>query len=124
MTSIAVTGASGALGRRLVDRLLEDPTVERVVAIDRRSFPRPADVDPDRLVSLRLDVAVDDAGTIYAVFPQDQGSGLRLWHTRSTDGGLTFSTEADIGAGAGLSNPRGVDMEVASEEATAGSVMA
>ncbi len=64
MTSIAVTGAAGAVGRRLVDLLLGDASVERVVAIDPR-WPGP-EGDPDRpeegpvLVGLRLDVTVDD----------------------------------------------------------------
>jgi nucleoside-diphosphate-sugar epimerase len=34
VTTVAVTGAEGLIGRRLVDRLLEDPAVTRVVAID------------------------------------------------------------------------------------------
>ena len=32
---VAVTGAAGSLGRRLVARLLDDSGVERVVALDR-----------------------------------------------------------------------------------------
>ena len=61
MTSIAVTGSSGAVGRRLVGLLLEEPTIERVVAIDRRSpgSPGPSGEGPT-LVPLRLDVTVDD----------------------------------------------------------------
>ena len=35
MSNIAVTGAAGPVGRRLVDRLLADPGVDRVVVIDR-----------------------------------------------------------------------------------------
>ena len=34
---VAVTGAFGALGRRLIARLEEDPTIDRIVAIDVRS---------------------------------------------------------------------------------------
>jgi len=34
---VAVTGAFGALGRRLLARLEEDPTIDRIVAIDVRS---------------------------------------------------------------------------------------
>lgn len=66
MTSIAVTGASGALGRRLVDRLLAEPTVERVVAIDRRYPPHRAGVDRERLTTLRLDVVLDDPSPAFA----------------------------------------------------------
>ncbi|NNF54991.1 MAG: NAD-dependent epimerase/dehydratase family protein [Acidimicrobiales bacterium] len=36
MLSIAVTGSAGALGKRVVQELLGDPDVYRVVAIDRR----------------------------------------------------------------------------------------
>ncbi len=36
-STIAITGASGSLGRVLVDRLVRDPRVERVVALDRRA---------------------------------------------------------------------------------------
>jgi nucleoside-diphosphate-sugar epimerase len=32
--TVAVTGAAGLVGQRLVSRLLEDPTVDRVVAVD------------------------------------------------------------------------------------------
>lgn len=38
---VVVTGASGSLGRRVCELARADPTVERVVAIDRRP-PRPA----------------------------------------------------------------------------------
>ena len=39
MTAVAVTGAGGALGRRLLPRLAADPGVDRVVAIDRVEVP-------------------------------------------------------------------------------------
>ncbi len=35
MSTIVITGAAGALGRRVVPRLLDDPNVARVVALDR-----------------------------------------------------------------------------------------
>ena len=38
MSIIAVTGAAGPVGRRVVDRLLADPDVRRIVAIDRERF--------------------------------------------------------------------------------------
>lgn len=38
MSHVAVTGAAGPVGRRVVGRLLDDPGVERVVSIDREPF--------------------------------------------------------------------------------------
>ncbi len=74
MRSIAVTGSAGAVGRGLVELLLDDPSVERVVAIDRRPAPAPtrpappsgsdadAQAEPPgvELIPVRLDVTVDD----------------------------------------------------------------
>lgn len=65
MASIAVTGAAGAVGRRLVDALLDDPTVERVVAIDIRPIASRTGGDGPDLVGLRLDVTVDDPGPAF-----------------------------------------------------------
>lgn len=62
--SIAVTGAAGYIGRRLVERLLADDTVERVIAAD----VRPAPLAHSKLTYLRqdisapLEVAFRDAG--------------------------------------------------------------
>jgi UDP-glucose 4-epimerase len=36
---IAVTGASGSLGRVLISRLLDDPGVETIIALDRKPLP-------------------------------------------------------------------------------------
>ncbi len=46
MSQIAVTGAAGPVGRRVVARLLADPEVERVVGVDREPI-RPVDDDDD-----------------------------------------------------------------------------
>lgn len=40
MSHVAVTGAAGPVGRRVVDLLLDDPAVDRVVTIDRRRLGR------------------------------------------------------------------------------------
>lgn len=43
-----------------------------------------------------VDVAMDGASRIYAVFTQDRGSGDRVFFSRSTDGGVTFSPEVEV----------------------------
>lgn len=48
MSRVAVTGAAGPVGRRLVDRLLADEAVRVVVAIDRRT-PVPTHAEHDRV---------------------------------------------------------------------------
>jgi nucleoside-diphosphate-sugar epimerase len=53
MSHIAVTGAAGPVGRRVVARLLEDPTVQRVVAIDREPFGGTDDRVESHRVQLR-----------------------------------------------------------------------
>jgi nucleoside-diphosphate-sugar epimerase len=48
--SVVVTGAAGALGRRLCARLASDPTIDGVVALDREAVPagdRPIDLLAD-----------------------------------------------------------------------------
>jgi hypothetical protein len=44
------------------------------------------------------DVHVSDNGTVHAIFVQNRGAGNRLWYTRSTDGGSTFSPEVNFDA--------------------------
>lgn len=51
MTAIAVTGASGSVGRRVVEALAADPAVGRIRAVDRIPLVSPAEVD-FRLVDL------------------------------------------------------------------------
>lgn len=59
MSRIAVTGAAGPVGRRVVARLLADPEVERVVTIDREPVAGAVPDDP-RLVSHRLQLKGDE----------------------------------------------------------------
>ncbi len=56
MVSIAVTGASGAVGKRVMRLLVDEPSIERIVAIDRR---RPTTVDPS-VEPHQLDLMTDD----------------------------------------------------------------
>ncbi len=77
MTTVAITGASGRLGRRLVEVLIRRPDISRVVGLDRRSpsgltssrfVHRPSDVtDPAIGEALRgVDVVVHLATRIDA----------------------------------------------------------
>ena len=59
---VVVTGAAGALGRRVIARLNADPTVERVVALDRR--PDPAAEAPVDLLTADLKVAFEGAEAV------------------------------------------------------------
>ena len=62
MSHVAVTGAAGPVGRRVVQRLLDDPAVDRVVAIDRASMSGadwPADAPVDRHQGALLDSDLD-----------------------------------------------------------------
>lgn len=54
MKNVAVTGASGLIGERLLGRLTADPEVERVIVLDIR---RPA-VDSPKITFLEKDVSV------------------------------------------------------------------
>ena len=51
--SVAVTGSAGALGRRVVEELVGDPEVYRVVAIDRR----PQRVVDDKVAVVRMAIS-------------------------------------------------------------------
>jgi nucleoside-diphosphate-sugar epimerase len=53
MLSVAVTGSAGALGRRVINDLAYDPSVVRVVAIDRR----PQRLSSEKVESVRIDVS-------------------------------------------------------------------
>ena len=53
MLSVAVTGSAGALGRRVVDDLVAEPSVVRVVAIDRR----PQRLSSEKVESVRIELS-------------------------------------------------------------------
>jgi nucleoside-diphosphate-sugar epimerase len=72
---VVVTGAAGALGRRVVARLAADPDVRDVVAIDRDPQPAPA----VGVVVHRLDLAKADLKPVF------EGASVVL-HLAQTDG--------------------------------------
>lgn len=58
MESIVVTGASGAIGRRVVRQLAADPDVQRVIAVDRISLSLvPAKIETYKIDILSASVA-------------------------------------------------------------------
>ena len=58
MLSVAVTGSAGALGERVVNDLVNEPAVVRVVAIDRR----PQRHASEKVESVRIELSVGDDG--------------------------------------------------------------
>lgn len=62
METIVVTGASGAVGRRVVRQLAADPDIHRIVAIDRTS---PAFV-PAKAETHKIDILSDEMVELFA----------------------------------------------------------
>lgn len=64
MLSIVVTGASGAVGSRVIKQLAERPAVDRIVAIDRRKpfKVRPKSAEGPQIEFHQLDLMADDLG--------------------------------------------------------------
>lgn len=62
MSRVAVTGAAGPVGRRLVARLLEDEAVKEVVAIDRHDL----ETTDDRVVVHRIQLKEADLDPLLA----------------------------------------------------------
>ncbi len=58
MLSVAVTGSAGAFGRRVVNDLVAEPSVVRVVAIDRR----PQQISSDKVESVRVELSNSGTG--------------------------------------------------------------
>jgi UDP-glucose 4-epimerase len=57
---VAVTGASGYIGERIVERLLAEPSIERVIGIDIRRSP----IEHEKLTSIVRDVT-DPLDTLF-----------------------------------------------------------
>lgn len=74
---IVVTGATGNLGSRIVAALVDDPTIESVVALARRR-PQfdPLDTSSERVTWAELDVAQDDLVGAASAPQRRRGAGL------------------------------------------------
>jgi len=91
MTVVAVTGAAGRAGQRVVTRVLSDPNVERVIGLDI-GRPRPS-ADP-RLTNIHADVASDELGgvldgvdtVVHLAFSSRTESDERAAHRVNVDG--------------------------------------
>lgn len=66
MESVVVTGAGGSVGRRVVSRLLDTPTVGRIVALDRVAGPQAETDDHDRLTRHTVDLRTADLASLLA----------------------------------------------------------
>src|SRR3546814_11380440 len=61
--TVVLTGAAGALGRRVCDLLVADPEVSRVIAIDRRPLTGlPSGVEPHQLDLAAADLTAVSQG--------------------------------------------------------------
>ena len=85
VTSIAVTGAAGALGVRVLDVLSGEDDVTRVVAIDRRSFSHGS----DKVQTIVLDLMTEEVSTALlgceSVIHLAEGSGRVADHNIAED---------------------------------------
>jgi nucleoside-diphosphate-sugar epimerase len=62
VSTVVITGAAGGLGRRVLPRLLDDPTVDKVVVLDRA----PMRTNGDRVEAHQVDLARSDLGPLLA----------------------------------------------------------
>lgn len=106
MTTIAVTGVGGGLGRRLLARLDADPAVERVVGIDavppRQGSPKmeffEADVRDERLAAL---IGRADA-VVHLAFAPDAARDPAAMRSVNVDGTRNVAAAARAVAGGRL----------------------
>src|SRR3546814_13633621 len=76
--TVVLTGAAGALGRRVCDLLVADPEVSRVIAIDRRPLTGlPSGVEPHQLHLAAADLqdVCEGAGLGRPLAPADRSAG-------------------------------------------------
>ncbi len=89
MLSVAVTGSAGALGRRVVNDLVNEPTVARVVAIDRH----PQRLSSEKAESVRIDIS-DDGGTAIAELTDALAGCNTVVHAASDEGRVSHHLAA------------------------------
>lgn len=83
MTAVAVTGAAGPVGRRLIQRLCDDPSVAKVIAIDRRGLRATDDKVVTHKVQLKgADIAplLDGADSVVHLAGSDPLEGTPVDH--------------------------------------------
>ncbi len=90
MGTVVVTGAAGALGRRVCRLVAADPSVERVVAVDVR-----APESSPRVVASVVDLAVDDLSSLFA-------DAEAMIHLASTFGPVLDGDELPAGSDVAL----------------------
>ena len=90
---IAVVGSQGFLGKRLVARMLEDPDVDRVVAIDIR----PPELPVPKLLFARLDLTRPTAAQELSRILHDEGAGtlVHLAFLANPIGNPTYAHELE-----------------------------
>lgn len=104
MTAVAITGASGLLGRRVVDELINREGITRVVGLDRRAprgvssprfLHRPADVtDPAIVDALQgIDVVVHLATRLQ---PRPDEATMRALNVDGTRNLVAAASEAGV----------------------------
>ena len=103
---VAVTGAAGYVGRTLIDRLVRDPAVERILALDVR--PLPAESEKGPVVFERHDVTrpfgallrehgVDSlAHLAYVMRPSRDREAARRVNVEGTASALASCEEAGV----------------------------
>lgn len=103
MSTVAITGASGNLGTVLIDRLAADPSIDRIVAIDRRA----STALPDGVVAVEADVrdpSIDEAfagcdAVVHLAYIVERGSRDRELVQSVNVGGTRNVVEAAVRAG-------------------------
>lgn len=103
--TVAVTGAGGLLGRRLIDRLLADPAVDRVVALDVRVDGLPSDARLERRTAdirdPRFAEHLDGVGVLFHLAfildPIRDESRMREVNVEGTHNVFEAAVEAEVG---------------------------
>lgn len=111
---IVVTGATGNVGTSVVEALLADDGVDRVIGVSRRPPEQePGDTGDGRFAWARADVAVDDLAPLFAgadvvvhlawLFPPTHDPVV-TWNSNVTGSERVFRAAAEAGVGAVVYN--------------------